>query len=266
MDCANGAMSNVAPELLGRLGAKLNVIHATPNGKNINAGCGAVHLESLTSEMKQANADFGVAFDGDGDRALFVSSSGRRIDGDAVLLVMARRMRPSIVVGTSMTNFALEQLLKAKGIPLTRVDVGDRYIFEELRRGNGHQELLGGEPSGHIIFPDFGLSGDGLLTALKVAEAVVDAKASLDELTSDWSPAPHLLKGIHVEKRIPLEQLPLLQSKIAEVERALTGRGRLVVRYSGTEPLLRIMIESDDASRNEKFMEELIEIVRESLR
>jgi phosphoglucosamine mutase len=280
VDCANGAMSQVAPALLERLGASLNVIHANPSGKNINAGCGAVHLESLTEAVNRGTCDFGVAFDGDGDRSLFVSGSGRRIDGDAVLLLMARRMRPAAVVGTSMTNYALEVLLKTEGISLARVDVGDRYIFEEMKRssnGGGHSVgdgagdsasdggMLGGEPSGHIIFPDFGLSGDGLLTALKVAQAVVEAKVSLDELCRDWIPAPHLLKGVRVEKKIPLDQLPLVQKKIAEIDVELMGRGRLVVRYSGTEPLLRVMIESDDATRNEIFMEELIAAIQKSI-
>jgi phosphoglucosamine mutase len=125
--------------------------------------------------------------------------------------------------------------------------------------------MLGGEPSGHIIFPDFGLSGDGLLTALKVAQAIVETKRSMDDLCRDWVPAPHLLKGVRVEKKVPLNQLPLVQSKIAEIDRELTGRGRLVVRYSGTEPLLRVMIESDDASRNEIFMEQLIAVIQDSL-
>jgi len=269
VDCANGAMSRVAPTLLERLGARLTVIHANPSGKNINADCGAVHLESLTETVKRVSCDFGVAFDGDGDRSLFVSGSGRRIDGDAVLLLMARRMRPAAVVGTSMTNYALEQMLKSEGIALTRVDVGDRFIFEEMRRTKsaaGRNEMLGGEPSGHIIFPDFGLSGDGLLTALKVAQAIVEAKRSLDDLCRDWDPAPHLLKGVRVEKRVPLNQMPLVQSKIAEIDRELTGRGRLVVRYSGTEPLLRVMVESDDAKRNEILMEQLIATIHESIR
>jgi phosphoglucosamine mutase len=125
--------------------------------------------------------------------------------------------------------------------------------------------MLGGEPSGHIIFPDFGLSGDGLLTALKVAQAIVETKRSMDDLCRDWVPAPHLLKGVRVEKKVPLNQLPLVQSKIAEIDRELTGRGRLVVRYSGTEPLLRVMIESDDASRNEIFKEQLIAVIQDSL-
>jgi phosphoglucosamine mutase len=268
VDCANGAMSSVAPALLERLGARLTIIHANPSGRNINAGCGAVHLESLIDTVKRTPCDFGVAFDGDGDRSLFVSGSGRQIDGDAVLLMMARRLRPTVVVGTSMTNFALEQMLKREEIALTRVDVGDRFIFEEMRQAgaNGRRGgILGGEPSGHIIFPDFGLSGDGLFTALKVAQVLVELKVSMDGLCRDWIPAPHLLKGVRVDKKVPLDQLPRVQSMIEKIDRELTGRGRLVVRYSGTEPLLRVMIESDDAMRNEKLMEQLIATIHESL-
>jgi len=263
VDCANGAMSEIAPTVLRRLGATVRVIHASPTGHNINANCGAVHMESLMAVMEQEKAVFGVAFDGDGDRALFVSTQGRRVDGDAVLWLMARSLKPSRVVGTSMTNYALEQLLAKLGIALVRVDVGDRYIFEEMQRST--TPVLGGEPSGHIIFQDFGLSGDGLLTALKVAEVIVKADAGLDAFCEDWVPAPHLLKGIRVEKRVPLDELPLVQKKISEIQDALVGRGRIVVRYSGTEPLLRVMIESDDSQRNEEFMEALMKVIRESL-
>jgi phosphoglucosamine mutase len=268
MDCANGATSAVAPELLTHLGGKITVIHASPNGTNINADCGAVHLDSLMQAMRDHSADFGVAFDGDADRSLFVSSNGRLVNGDAVLLLMARRLKragrlhPAVVVGTSMTNFSLERMLRQEEIGLTRVAVGDRYIFEEMVK-NGSP--LGGEPSGHIIFPDFRLSGDGLLTTLKVAEAIVSEHASLDDLTSDWVEAPQLLKGVRVGQRVPLNDLPAVQKKMAEVDRELAGNGRLVVRYSGTEPLLRVMIESDDAEKNERLMAELLAVIRESL-
>ncbi len=264
VDCANGATSEVAPSLLRSLGATLAVINAEPTGTNINAGCGAVHLESLMAAMRENSADFGVAFDGDADRSMFVSGSGRLVDGDGVLLLMARRLKrddnlkPSSVIGTLMTNFSLERMLAAEGVQLTRVAVGDRFIFEEMQRTGA---VLGGEPSGHIIFSDFGLSGDGLLTTLKVAEAVVHERASLDQLTADWVPSPQLLKGVRVKQKVPIEKLPSLQSKMAEATHALRGRGRLVVRYSGTEPLLRVMIESDDAATNERFMKELLDAV-----
>jgi len=244
-------------------------MHAQPSGVNINAGCGAVHLEALEEAVNSRTADFGVAFDGDGDRSMFVSGSGRRIDGDAVLLIMARRYKrlkqldPPLVIGTSMTNFALEKMFESEGIALTRVGVGDRFVFEEMQRS---RSLLGGEPAGHIIFSDFRVSGDGLLTTLKLAEALVEEHASLDDLTRDWTPAPHLLKGVRVRHKISLETLPAVQMKIAEVDRQLRNCGRLVVRYSGTEPLLRVMIESDDASRNERLMEELLATIREHIK
>ena len=259
-DCANGAMSVVAPELLRRLGADVRVICASPDGKNINANCGAVHLEALENEMQVANADFGVAFDGDGDRSLFVSRAGRRVDGDALLLVMARRTKPAMIIGTSMTNYALEKKLETMGIGLARVAVGDRYIFEEMQRTGAP---LGGEPSGHIIFPDFRLSGDGLLTTLKLAEVIVESGQSLDQLTQDWVPAPQLLKGVRVAQKIPIEEMVALKSAMNEANAVLKGCGRLVVRYSGTEPLLRVMIESDDANRNDVYMKKLLAAIHE---
>jgi len=263
VDCANGAMSVVAPEILRLLGADVRAICAEPTGRNINANCGAVHPEALVSAMKDTSADFGVAFDGDGDRSLFVSSSGRFVDGDAVLLVMSRRMKPSRVIGTSMTNYALEKKLESMDVALSRVAVGDRYIFEEMQRSGA---TLGGEPSGHIIFSDFGLSGDGLLTTLKVAQAIAETGHSLDDLTRDWSPAPQMLKGVRVSQRIPLEEMSRLQSAMRDANAALNGCGRLVVRYSGTEPLLRVMIESDDADRNEEWMKRILRAIEEDFK
>jgi phosphoglucosamine mutase len=268
VDCANGATSDVAPRLLTKLGADVVVTHASPNGTNINDNCGAVHIDALRSAMITTTADFGVAFDGDGDRSMFMSNSGRLIDGDAVLLLMARRMKknrelkPSVVVGTLMTNYSLERMLREEGIALKRVGVGDRFVFEEMQRSGA---LLGGEPSGHIIFSDFKLSGDGLLTALKVAEAIATDRASFEDLIRDWNEAPQLLKNIRVRERIPLETLPAVQDKMSEINHRLEGCGRLVVRYSGTEPLLRVMIESDDAQRNELLIEELLAVIRNVL-
>ena len=268
MDCANGAMSVVAPSVFRELGATVDVIHADPNGRNINEQCGAVHLDSLMKEMGGRKDDFGVAFDGDGDRSMFVSGTGRLLDGDAVLLLMTRRLKhrsmlqPAAVIGTQMTNFSLEKMLETEGVKLTRVAVGDRYIFEEMQRSGA---VIGGEPSGHIIFSDFKLSGDGLLTTLKVAQAVAEERASFDDLTRDWLPSPQLLKGVRVRQKVPIENMPALQAKMAEVMHDLQGRGRLVIRYSGTEPLLRVMIESDDATRNERWMAELLAAVVKDL-
>lgn len=269
VDCANGATSVVAPELLRRLGADVITTHASPDGININAACGAVHLDSLIASMKSQAADFGVAFDGDADRSLFVSRSGRLLDGDAVLLIMARRlkragrMNPPVVIGTLMTNFSLERMFREEGITLTRVAVGDRYVFEEMIRGGA---LLGGEPSGHVIFSDFRVSGDGLLTTLKVAEAIVSDHASFDDLTRDWIKAPQLLKNLRVKQKVPLETVPAIQAKMTEINHELQGSGRLVVRYSGTEPLLRVMIESDNAAKNDRLMDELLETIQKHMR
>jgi phosphoglucosamine mutase len=268
VDCANGAMSEVAPQLLRGLGADVHVMNASPNGTNINAACGAVHVEAVMGAMKNAFADFGVAFDGDGDRSMFVSGNGRLLDGDAILLLMARqfkragKLNPPVVIGTSMTNFSLERMLKNEGVALVRVSVGDRYIFEEMLRSGS---MLGGEPSGHIIFSDFRLSGDALLTTLKVSEAIATDRGSFDDLTRDWVEAPQLLKNVRVRQKLPLETMPEVQAKMTNITRELEGCGRLVVRYSGTEPLLRVMIESDDAAKNERLMNQLLETIRTAL-
>jgi len=190
------------------------------------------------------------------------------MDGDAILLLMARRLKsngllnPPTVIGTLMTNFSLERMLRNEGIALSRVAVGDRFIFEEMLRTGSP---LGGEPSGHIIFSDFRLSGDGLLTTLKVAQAIADDHGAFEQLVKEWVESPQLLKNVRVKNKVPLETLPAIQTKMSEIHRALQDRGRLVVRYSGTEPLLRVMIESDDAAENERLIEELLETIRQQL-
>ena len=180
----------------------------------------------------------------------------------ARLLKKADNLTRPIVVGTSMTNYSLERILGREGIQLVRVDVGDRYVFQEMS-SNG--AALGGEPSGHIIFSDYRLSGDGLLTTLKLLEAMVAEQSSIDALTEDWQAAPQLLRNIPVTETIPLDNLTGVRQKIDEIARALEGRGRIVVRYSGSEPLLRVMIESDSAETNDTYAEELIHVVRTAL-
>jgi phosphoglucosamine mutase len=253
LDCANGATGLLAPRLFRSLGATVDTTHAAPNGENINAACGAVHPESLLARVRARGGDLGVAYDGDGDRAIFVTASGRLIDGDGILLLMARslaadgKLEPPVVVGTSMTNVALERQLAAEGVRLERVDVGDRYVFARMLEGGF---LLGGEPSGHVIFPDHRISGDGLLTTLKVAELLRTRGWTLDSLLSDWRPAPQLIRNVTVTSKPPIEAQPEIASKIEEIRSLLGPAGRIVVRYSGTEPLLRIMIESDSDARN----------------
>ncbi len=265
VDCANGAMSVLAPAMLRSLGAEVCAIQASPSGTNINEGCGAVHPDPLVEAVGQHSADLGVAFDGDGDRSLFATTKSRLIDGDAVLLLLARRMKkqgrlgPPTIIGTSMTNYNLELVLESEGIELVRVDVGDRNVFEEMRTSGS---VLGGEPSGHIIFSDFELSGDGLLTTLKVCESLVSEQRSLGELTSDWKAAPQLLKNVPVRRKVDLETMPAFGRKMDEIAEALDGCGRMVVRYSGTEPLLRVMIESDSDQKNERLADELISVFR----
>ncbi len=260
VDCANGAAVRTAPGLLASLGATVTAIHASPDGKNINEGCGALHPESLQAKVKELGADLGVAFDGDADRAIFVSASGRRVDGDGVLLAAARWMKEKgtlkggAVVGTVMANLGLEVALRRAGVGFVRAAVGDRYVLEEmLRRGAN----LGGEQSGHIIFLDDSPTGDGLLTALKVLSILREKKMGLDELVADLKVFPQTLKNIRVREKVPLEKLAAVQAAIREAEQALGEKGRVVVRYSGTEPLLRVMIEAETEADVARWVERI---------
>ena len=264
VDCANGAASQVAPELLRRLGAQVTPIYAAPDGKNINLDCGALHPEALAAKVKEVGAEVGVAFDGDADRAMLVSGSGRVVGGDGVLLAAARWMKEkgtlkgSTVIGTVMANLGLEVALREAGLTLVRTAVGDRYVLEEmLRRGAN----LGGEQSGHVIFLDDSPAGDGLLTALKMLRIVRERGASLDELTADLKVFPQVLRNVRVGKKVPLEQLPAVQQAIQEAEAALGERGRVLVRYSGTEPLLRVMVEAESQADVERWTGEIADAV-----
>jgi phosphoglucosamine mutase len=268
VDCANGAASQVAPELLRRLGAQVTPIHAAPDGKNINLDCGALHPEALAAKVKEVGAEAGVAFDGDADRAMLVSSTGRVVDGDGVLLAAARWMKDnctlkgSTVVGTVMANLGLEVALREAGLALVRTAVGDRYVLEEmLRRGAN----LGGEQSGHVIFLDDSPAGDGLLTALKMLRIMRERGASLDELTADLKVFPQVLKNVRVREKVPLEQLPAVQQSIREAEAALGERGRVVVRYSGTEPLLRVMVEAESQVDVDRWTARITAVVEKTL-
>ncbi len=260
LDVCHGAAYELAPEIFRRLGADVSALNYAPNGKNINLGCGSLHLESLINWIPSNKLDFGIAFDGDADRALFVTGSGKTFDGDCVLLALSRRWRQDgslksgKVVGTLMTNFALEQILRREGLELIRARVGDKYVLEEMKRFGAN---LGGEPSGHIILSDFHTTGDGILTALKIAESIVSEKATLDSLISDYYPCPQILEGLRVKQKVPLQKSPEAQKAISEATTKLEGKGRLVVRYSGTEPLLRIMAEGEEYSQIENLVKEL---------
>ncbi len=259
VDCANGSASALAPELFQRLGARVHVIHCAPDGRNINLNCGSLHLESLQAAVLEQNADAGVAFDGDADRALFVAKSGKIIDGDAVLFLTALHLKVPVVVATVMSNIGLERALRSHGIEMIRTPVGDKYVLEEmLRRG----AVLGGEQSGHIIFHQYATGGDGMLTALRVFEVMRETGDGLDGLTAEVNVYPQRLVNVHVRDRKPLEDLPGVVAEIRAAEAAFGDAGRVLVRFSGTEPLARVMVEGPELDQVEHFANRIADRIR----
>ena len=250
VDGSNGAATYLAPALFERLGATVDRIHCAPDGKNINLHCGSQHLESLRERVMETRADLGVAFDGDADRAMFISHSGKVVDGDAVMLVTAlplhARGRLTEVIATVMSNLGLEVALRAHGIGLVRTPVGDKYVLDEMVKRNAP---LGGEQSGHIIFRDYATTGDGLLTALRVLEAMRASGQDLDALTSAFVSYPQLLVNVRVKERRPLAELESVNAGIRRAEGEFGSRGRVLVRFSGTEPLARVMVEGPAIDR-----------------
>jgi phosphoglucosamine mutase len=247
MDCGNGAASALAPELFRAAGAEVTPLACEPNGRNINLHCGALHPENVRERARELNADVGVAFDGDADRAMLVAPSGRLVDGDAVMLIEAQRLQAAgrlpgnLVIATVMSNLGLEKGLGALGISMARTPVGDKYVLEEMVR---REAALGGEQSGHIIFREYATTGDGMLTALQVMETAAIAGKSLDQLAAGMVVYPQILVNVRVKERRPLEELSRVSAAIQECETKLNGSGRVLVRYSGTEPLLRVMVEA----------------------
>ena len=251
LDCGNGAASALAPALFREAGAEVTVIFNEPNGRNINLDCGALHVEHLRQRVLETSADAGIAFDGDADRAMLIAPDGRLVDGDAAMLIAAKRLSldghltGNLLVSTVMSNLGLEKALAANGIEMLRTPVGDKYVLEEMLRRNA---ALGGEQSGHMIFRDFATTGDGMLTGLKILEACVRENKALDQLAAEMVVFPQLLVNIRVAQRKPLDQLPQVVSLIRECETALQGSGRVLVRFSGTEPLARVMVEGPDTA------------------
>ncbi len=268
LDCGNGAASALAPELFRQAGAEVEAIHATPNGRNINLHCGALHLEDLQARVQASGADAGVAFDGDADRAMLIAQSGRVIDGDAVLLIAGRmlhstgQLRGATVVSTVMSNLGLEKALERAGIAMLRTSVGDKYVLEEMIRRDA---VLGGEQSGHIIFREYATTGDGMLTALKVLETAMLECRSLDALAEDLTIYPQLLVNIRVKDKKPLADMPSVQFAIAAAETELAGSGRVLVRFSGTEPLARVMVEGLEAALVERTAQTIADAIRAEL-
>ena len=266
VDAAHGAASFLAPALFERLGAVVDRIGCAPDGRNINLGCGSLHLEGLRARVLETGAGAGVAFDGDADRALFISRSGKIIDGDAVLLIAALPLhaqgRLTEVVATVMSNLGLERALGCHGIALVRTPVGDKYVLQEmLRRG----APLGGEQSGHIIFRDYATTGDGLLTALRVFEASERSGQDLDALTAELKIYPQLLVNVRLKTKRPLEELDAANRAIHEAQAEFGDAGRVVVRFSGTEPLARVMVEGPEMQRVEHFAHSIADAIRAEL-
>jgi phosphoglucosamine mutase len=268
LDCGNGAASGIAPDLFRKAGARVTEMNCLPNGRNINLNCGALHLEGVREKVLESRADAGVAFDGDADRAMLISPSGRVIDGDASMLIVGRRLQAdghlagNLLVSTVMSNLGLEKALERFGIRMLRTPVGDKYVLEEMLR---QEATLGGEQSGHIIFREYSTTGDGMLTGLKILETCARQKATLDELAADLVVYPQLLVNIVVRERKPLEQLPRVMKEIRDCEQALNGSGRVLVRFSGTEPLARVMVEAQDNGAVTNWAGRIAEVIRAEL-
>jgi phosphoglucosamine mutase len=268
VDCANGATVPIAPALFRDLGFDVQTIGTTPNGRNINLGCGSTHLDALSEAVVSSRARLGIAFDGDGDRALFVDHHGSIVDGDAVMLMAAvylkdrGRLPGPAVVATVMSNIGLEIGLRDRGIDLVRTAVGDKYVMEEMvRRGFA----LGGEQSGHVIFSEHLFTGDGLATALNVLRMMADTNQELSELASALVTYPQVLVNVRVKEKTDLKTVPAIADAMKRVEDRLAGNGRLLVRYSGTEPLLRIMLEGKDDGEIKQWANDIANVVREQL-
>ncbi len=268
LDCANGATTTVAPELFNSLGFDTIVIGNRPDGRNINLACGSTHPELLARTVVERGCAMGVAFDGDGDRAIFVDHRGTVIDGDAVLLMCGRqlkregRLKGDAIVATVMSNIGLEVALTSLGIALVRTAVGDKHVMEEMLKRN---LTLGGEQSGHIIFSEYLFTGDGLCTALNVLRTVALSGRTLADLASDLTTYPQVLLNVRVRERVELSGVPAVADAIARVEARVAGQGRLLVRYSGTEPLLRVMLEGQDQDEIRVWAQEIVDVVKQHL-
>jgi phosphoglucosamine mutase len=268
IDTANGATTTVAPKLFEQLGFDVVLLSAAPDGRNINLNCGSTHPEPLARTVREKGCRMGVAFDGDGDRAIFVDASGQVVDGDAVLLMCGRHLKAAgllkgnAIAATVMSNIGLELALRESGIELVRCAVGDKYVMEEmLKRGLS----IGGEQSGHIIFSDHLFTGDGIVTALSVLRVMADTGRELADLAGELVTYPQVLVNVRVREKKDLASVPAIAAAMARVERELDGAGRLLVRFSGTEPLLRVMIEGKNQQDIQTWAAEIAATVKEHL-
>lgn len=268
LDCANGAASAIAPELFARLGGTVHLTHIHPNGRNINAQCGALHPEIVAAQTRARHADIGVTFDGDADRALFADASGNVVNGDAVLLLAARDLKTrgllnkDTVVATTMSNMGLEAALRRDAITMLRAPVGDKYVLEMMQ---AHSASIGGEQSGHILFPHLATTGDGLLTALVVLDLVRRAGKPLHELIADLKVFPQTIVNVRVKEKKPLDAIPSIAATILAAEEDLQANGRVVIRYSGTEPLARVMIEAESEEAMRRHADAIAAAIQDAL-
>ena len=268
IDCANGAASKIAPLLFAPMGGKLILTHCDPTGRNINEHCGALHPEIVAAQVVAHKADLGVTFDGDADRALFADEHGKVVNGDAVLLIAARDLqargllRSDLVVATTMSNMGLEAALGRNGIRMLRAPVGDKYVLEEMQRSHA---VLGGEQSGHILFTDRGTTGDGLLTALVMLDILHRSGRSLAALKQDLKVFPQVIVNVRVREKRPLEDISSVADTIREAETELNGNGRIVVRYSGTEALARVMIEAESEEVMQRHATRISDAIRSEI-
>lgn len=271
-DCANGAAAAVAPELFRRLGARIPdefaLLNISPDGRNINDRCGALHPQWVAAEVQKRGASTGLTFDGDADRCMLAGAQGNVINGDAILLMAARDLKTrgllagDLVVATTMSNMGLEAALKRSGIRMLRAPVGDRYVLEQMQE---NQATLGGEQSGHILFPHLATTGDGLLTALVVLDLMARTGKSIDELTADLKVFPQVIVNVKVREKKPLETIPAIMKHIHEAEEELKDTGRVVIRYSGTEALARVMIEAESEEAMHRHAEAIAVAIRAEL-
>jgi phosphoglucosamine mutase len=267
VDCAHGAAYHIAPNVFEELDATVTAIGCEPDGLNINAGVGAIHPQALQAAVVQQNANVGIALDGDGDRLILVNKQGRVIDGDSILYIIARSRQANgnlhgPVIGTVMSNLGLEQALQRHGIDFERTQVGDRYILERMKAVGA---TLGGEPSGHIICKDRLTTGDGIISALQVLAEMVASNKDLDSMLTDLNIYPQSLINVRMPQRVDVLSLPVVQDAVQQAEFELGNTGRVLLRLSGTEPLLRIMVEGQHAEQVKNLANELANIMRSQL-
>ena len=268
VDCANGAAAAIAPELFRRLGANVTLLNTEPNGRNINEGCGALHPHWVAAEVEKRGAQIGITYDGDADRCMLAGAHNKVINGDAILLVTARDLKTrglltgDVVVATTMSNMGLEAALKRSGIRMLRAPVGDRYVLEQMQQ---HNAALGGEQSGHILFPHLATTGDGTLTSLVVLDLIARTGKSIDDLSADLKVYPQVIVNVKVREKKALESIPAIAAKIRAAEAELKDSGRVVIRYSGTEPLARVMIEAESEEAMRRHANAIADAIRSEL-